>query len=299
MRSIGSGTSSSTLGMTSGTTPNAAYLATATSTRSAGGIAGYGSPSSGMTSISAVRSLPLTTSVDVVPLSGWSSWFVITPSISTVVVPRNVMAITTRKIGMLEPPVSRKSVCSGERFEILSASSKPLCVSPEFDSTVTCVTASITSRGAGTGTPGPMSSWRRAGSGIRAWHPLRKRDAQPPADGKRQVARIHDAVCVGKPPPQLRSADVAVREHVAPVALDDARLVERREQLRARTEPAAQERRRLLRTSGIPRVDTHVRVPARRRERRRRDGARGEELLQRIGHQRPSTPSCESGTDAA
>ena len=56
--------SSITLGITSGTTPNAAYFASATSTRTAGGIAGYGSPSSGMMSITAVRSLPLTTSVD-------------------------------------------------------------------------------------------------------------------------------------------------------------------------------------------------------------------------------------------
>ena len=62
---------------------------------------------------------------------------------------------------MLAPPVSRNSVCSGERFEMRSVSSKPLCVSPEPDSTLTSCTASSTSRGAGTGTPGPISSWRR------------------------------------------------------------------------------------------------------------------------------------------
>src|SRR4051812_21386122 len=138
---------------------------------------------------------------------------------------------------MLDPPVSRKSVCSGERFEIFSASSKPLCVSPEFDSTVTCVTASITSRGAGTGTPGPMRSWRRTGSGTWPRHPLRQRDAQRSAHRRREVARIDDAVRVGEAPPKLGVAEVAVREHVAAIAFDDASLVERREQLRARTEP--------------------------------------------------------------
>src|SRR5580765_6815254 len=252
-----------------------------------------------MMSMSAVRSLPLTVSVDVVPLSGCSSWFVITPSISTVVVPLNVTAMTTRKIGMLEPPVSRKSVCSGERFEIFSPSSKPLCVSPEFDSTVTCVTASITARGAGTGTPGPIRSWRRTGSGIRPGHPLGERDAQPPPDRRRDVARIDDAVRVREPPPELGVAEMPESEHVAPVALDDAGLVQQREQLRARAEAPAQERRRRPRSSRVPRVDADGGVPARRRERRRRDGARGEELLQRIGHQRLSTPSCESGTEAA
>ena len=87
MRSIGIGTSSSTLGITSGMTPSAAYFASATSTRTAGGIAGYGSPSSGMTSMIAVRSLPLTTSVETGPVSERTSWFVITPSIRTVVSP--------------------------------------------------------------------------------------------------------------------------------------------------------------------------------------------------------------------
>jgi hypothetical protein len=38
---------------------------------------------------------------------------------------------------MLEPPVRRKSVCRGERFEIRKVTSNPLWVSPEFDSTLT------------------------------------------------------------------------------------------------------------------------------------------------------------------
>ena len=50
------------LGITSGITPSAAYLASTASTRTDGGIAGNGSPASSITSISADRSLPLTTS---------------------------------------------------------------------------------------------------------------------------------------------------------------------------------------------------------------------------------------------
>ena len=54
--------------------------------------------------------------------------------------------------------MSRKSVSSGERFEIESVSSKPLCVSPAFDSTLTSWIASSTARGTGTAMPGPASS---------------------------------------------------------------------------------------------------------------------------------------------
>ena len=67
---------------------------------------------------------------------------------------------------MLEPPVSRKSVCSGERVESRNVISKPLCVSPEPDSTWISCTASITARGAGSGTTGPTKSWSRTASAI-------------------------------------------------------------------------------------------------------------------------------------
>jgi len=46
--------------------------------------------------------------LEVGPPSERTSWCVITPSISTVVWPRTVTAITTRRIGIAEPPVSRK-----------------------------------------------------------------------------------------------------------------------------------------------------------------------------------------------
>ena len=113
-------------------------------------------------------------------------------------------------------------MCSGERVEMRKLSSNPLCVSPEPDSTFTSWTASITSRGAGIGTPGPISSCRRTGLAIaRPRDSLGQRDAQPTADRDRQVARVDRAVGVGEPPPQLGVAEVTRREHVAAVALGD------------------------------------------------------------------------------
>jgi hypothetical protein len=79
----------------------------------------------------------MTESVEVGPASERSSCLVITPSMRTLVVPPSVTAITTRKIGIIPPPVSRKSVCKGDRFGIRNVISNPLCTSPEFDSTLT------------------------------------------------------------------------------------------------------------------------------------------------------------------
>src|SRR6187455_1577000 len=155
-----------------------------------------------------------------------------TPSMSTVVSPPNVTEMTTRRIGIDEPPVRRNSVCSGERFEMRNVISKPLCVSPELDSTFTSCTASSTARGTGTATTGPIMSCRRTGSAIaRPRDSLGKRDAQAAADGVGKVARVDDAVRVGEAPPHLRVAEVPRGEHVAAVALDDAHLVEEREPL--------------------------------------------------------------------
>src|SRR5918999_3011054 len=301
MRSIGIGTSSSTLGITSGTIPNAAYFASARSARTAGGIAGYGSPSSGTMSISAVVSLPLTTIVEVGPPSERTSWCVITPSMSTVVSPPTVTAITTRRTGMLEPPVSRKSVCSGERFESRKVISKPLCVSPEPDSTFTSCTASSTARGTGTGT-GPTRSWSRTGPGLSIARPrdaLGQRHAQAPPDGVGERAWIDDGVGVGETPPELGVADVPRGQQVAPVALDDAHLVQEREALGARAEAPAQVRHRRRAAARVVSVDADLGIAARRQERRRGHGAGGEQLLQRIRHQSDSTPRAESSTAPA
>src|SRR5688500_2684780 len=127
---------------------------------------------------------------------------------------------------MPAPPVSRKSVCSGDRFEIENVSSKPLCVSPERDSTFTSCTASITSRGAGRGTAGPTKSWSRTGSATRVSRDIGgERDPQEPAHGLDQHPRIDRAVGVGEAPPQLRVAEVRGGEQIAAVVLDGPHLV--------------------------------------------------------------------------
>jgi hypothetical protein len=174
---------------------------------------------------------------------------------STVVSPPSVTAMTTRRIGMLEPPVSRNSVCSGERFEMRNVISKPLCVSPELDSTFTSCTASSTARGTGIGTPGPIISCRRTGSGT--GHSLRQRDAQRAADRLGELAWIDDAVRVGEAPPELG------------VARRDARRARRGGRPRRReprtaaraSRPRGQKRRCRNGTGGRPPPGSHASTP--------------------------------------
>jgi hypothetical protein len=66
---------------------------------------------------------------------------------------------TTRIIGICAPLSSRKSVVRGERLETVKVSVKRLVCVVLFV-TSTDVSASMTSLGTGTGTPGPIISWR-------------------------------------------------------------------------------------------------------------------------------------------
>ena len=122
--------------MTIGMTPSAAYLARISSTRTDGGMAGNGRPGISITSISADRSLPLTTRRDTPPSPGCVSTLVVTPSMIDCAVPLMVTTSTTRINGRLPPPDSRNSVRSGERAGNSKISSKPLCASPEPSSTL-------------------------------------------------------------------------------------------------------------------------------------------------------------------
>src|SRR5262245_13486576 len=120
---------------------------------------------------------------------------------------------------MLAPPVRRNSVCNGERFDSENESSKPLCTSPERDSTVIVCSASMTSCEAGTGTAGPMNSCRRTPLDVdTAGHPFGRGDPEPLAHGVGERARVERAVGIGELPPQLGIAEVARGEQVAPVA---------------------------------------------------------------------------------
>ena len=96
------------LGMTIGITPKAAYFASTSSTRTAGGIAGYGRPVNSMMSISALRSLPLTTSLPTPPSPGCVSTLVVTPSMIDSAWPPICTTSTTRISGRLPPPVEQE-----------------------------------------------------------------------------------------------------------------------------------------------------------------------------------------------
>ena len=78
-----------------------------------------------MMSISALRSLPLTTSLLTPPSPGCVSTLVVTPSITDSARPLICTTSTTRISGRLPPPVSRNSVRSGERAGRSNVSSKP------------------------------------------------------------------------------------------------------------------------------------------------------------------------------
>ena len=90
-------------------------------------MAGKGNPLQFDWSISAVRSLPISVSVELEPLSPGAMWLlVITPSISTLAIPLTTTAITTRMNSSGMPPVSRNRICSGDCLSMLNVSLKPL-----------------------------------------------------------------------------------------------------------------------------------------------------------------------------
>src|SRR3954470_2276507 len=148
--------------------------------------------------------------VDGPPFSpGASSWFVITPSISTSGVPFTVATMTTRIRGMDPPPARRKRVCSGELLESEKESSKPLAVSPALVITCTRTSASSTTCGTGTGTAGPIISDSRTGLAIQSpRQPLGEGDAQRAALFL-QFLGAHGRVGVGHAPELLGVAQVA------------------------------------------------------------------------------------------
>src|SRR5262245_2542423 len=220
MRSIGIGRSVTISGMTNGTMPSIAYLARINNTRTKYGIAGYGMPLKSITSITAVRSLPLTVRTEW-PASepGETWWSSITPSISTLGMPLIVATMTTRMIGGIAPPESRKMVCSGERLLNVNFSSKPLAVSPEAVVTVTLVSASSTDCGAGMGTAGPIINVRSTPLSIGyPRNAFRQSDAQSSSEGLGQLFRSHRAVGVADAPELLRIAEIPRRDVVQSLA---------------------------------------------------------------------------------
>src|SRR5437763_623515 len=84
-------------------------------------------PLKSMRPMTAVRSLPFRVSVLIPPgPPGEISWWVMTPSMRTSGVPPTVATMTQRRMGGSAPPVSKKIVWSGERFETWNCNSNPL-----------------------------------------------------------------------------------------------------------------------------------------------------------------------------
>src|SRR6188768_712523 len=222
------------------------------------------------------------------------------PSINTFGVPLIVTTMMTRTNGMPAPPERRNKVCSGERLGIVKFSSKPLCESPEAAFTWMLVNASSTSRGTGTGTPGPIISvrWMGPGLAMARLNPRRQRDTDLAPDHIRELVRTQHAVRVAQAPELLRIAEIARRDVVEAVALGDGVLLQEREALRQRHEAAAHiDDRPAVGTGALRRRD--IVVAAAWRKQRDLEHARRVERLHRIGHGRPPKPKLSSPTAAS
>src|SRR5512134_93454 len=296
IRSIGIGTSGKSTGIGSGMIPNIAYLAQIIATRASIGMAGNGSPLQSSMSITFVRSSPVTVTVPgEPPLPAWTSTLVITPSKSGCGWPLSVTTSITRNGGVptevLWPAAMMKMVLSSDFDENWKLSWKPLG-DPAAVVTVTLSSASMTTRGAGTGTTGPMSSviWIPLASIGRSGDAFGEGDPQCAPEGLDQLVGAHRAVRVADPPVLLRIAEMPRREVVEPVSGHDAMLDEEREALGGRHEaaphvrdhrPVGQRQRR--RRQAV--------IPARRRKDRRRERVRLQESLDRVHQSMPPMPS--------
>src|SRR5208337_3740093 len=220
MVSIGSGTSTSTLGMMSGMTPKKAYLASNIATRASRGQAGNGKPLGSDWSISAVRSRPVIVSVEFEPLSPGEIWlFVMTPSISTLATPLTVATMTQRMKRSGIPPVSKNRICNGDCLSMLNTSWKPLSpTSSIFPSTD--ASASMTARGGVIGTIGPIisESWTFL-STRRSRHAKRRSDREDGARRRGEIVGPDRAVGVADQPGHQRIAQIFRGDEIEPVAL--------------------------------------------------------------------------------
>src|ERR1043165_5602341 len=150
-----------------------------------------------------------------------------TPSISTSVDPRVTIRITTRIIGMVAPPAMRKRVCSGDFVERVKVSWKMLADSVLLV-TSTDTRASMTSRGIGTGTPGPIISCRKYGASSmrQPRHSFGQGDGETAPRLLGQLLGARGSVRIAEAPEQLRIAERARGDVIEPLALHDLVLAE-------------------------------------------------------------------------
>ena len=224
---------------------------------------------------------------------------------------RTVTAMTTRRIGMLAPPVSRKSVLQRRAVRAAGrSSSKPLCVSPEPRLDRAPARRRRAPRAAREpATPGPARSCSRTGSELS----IASAPGLPSGSVIAQRAGRRDRVSVARDrrrtfasasrhhssaSPRCRAAS---RSRRSPSLDADARRA-RAKRSGAGTKRPAQERR----PGGSTRAPAVVGVDADAR----RSGCVGgnavvgtaprvEQRLQRIRHQRPSDPECRRAAPTA
>src|SRR5258706_8086928 len=194
---------------------------------------------------------------------------------------------TTRINGIAAPPLTRKMVWSGDFVDSMNVSWKTLaaCVS-----LVTCTetSASITSRGIGTGTPGPIINCRTYGASDigKARDAFRQRQRQAAADGVGQVGGSQRAVRVTDPPEELGVAEILRGDVIEAFALRHRVRAEHRQRfgLRHEAAPDVDDRDAVDVDPG----GRHARVAARRAE-----DDDGQGLLERknVDHGSVPTPS--------
>src|SRR5512141_3298727 len=159
------------------------------------------------TSMRTLRSSPVTVSFDCPgSLLGVNSWRVMIPSIRTVGRPPTVTTTITRVVIGSKKPAGSITASRGERLETAKVSWNPLLSLPFV--TCTASRASITGRGAGTGTAGPMSRVRWMASFTRGpRHALGEGDADAAPRGRGQLAGVEGEARVGDAPLGLGVAE--------------------------------------------------------------------------------------------
>src|SRR5271166_882738 len=169
--------------------------------------------------MSAVKSSPISVSVELEPLSPGEMWlFVITPSMSTLA---TLLTVTTRMVrinSIGKPPVSRNRIWSGDCLSMLKTSLNPL-VPTSLTVTSTFARESGTTRGTGTGNTGPIIklSWMLSSIGSPR-NPLRHGNVQGCAGRLDQFARPDRAVGIAQQPEEQGITQIFGCQQVEPVS---------------------------------------------------------------------------------
>src|ERR1700740_1385762 len=143
------------------------------------------------------------------------------PSMRTSGAPLIVAIRITRRSGMGEPPLIKKRVWSGELLLRVKESSNTLGVAgPEFEVTLTLVSASRITCGTGTATTGPIINvrWIPLSTSHWSWDSLRQSNFDGAARHF-EFFRHHDAIRVAKAPELFRIAKKTCCDVVEAIAL--------------------------------------------------------------------------------